>query len=330
MIFPRERVVAGLDIGASAIKVVKLKACAEGITLVDVISEPAGENIAASLKKIAEAGNLDTVNTAVSGPDTVIRNIDFPKLRKDELSQALKFEAQEHIPFSVEDVNMDAYILRDDLPGNKMRVLIAAAKKTVVQQRIELMAAAGIKPGMISLDSIALINAFNRSRAGSAGNKTAALLHIGAAQTNLNIMEGESPVLSRDIHIAGNDFTMAVADDLRSNFNTAEELKINPTEEKKDRISRSVESVLASIVNEVRVSFDFYESSCASTVTEIFIGGGGSRLFCLKDSLADMLGMKVEYWDPLKSIIVPDNPAQKDARGLSAQLAVAAGLALSE
>jgi len=330
--FSKERFSLGLDIGSSAIKIVKLKFIKDGVELCDFALEPAQVNPTETLKKIKQSLNpaVDIVNIGVSGSATVIRYVNFPQMNKDELRQALKFEAQKHIPFSLEEVNFDGYILKEALPDNKMLVLLAAVKKDLINQQLKLIEDAGFKASIIDIDSIALCNAFslNYQADENLKPKATALLNIGSSISNLNILEGGAPRLSRDIHIAGSNFTQKLAEIFSLDFDSAESLKLAPDKERAAKVILAVESVVTNLAGEIRTSFDYYESQSASSVVKIFLSGGGSKFPGLKDMLANFLGIEVEYWDTLRQINIAGNlPAQR-IKELSGHLAVAVGLAL--
>lgn len=328
----KERFCVGLDIGTQAIKMVRLRLTKDEAILCSFEMEPVKLGPEGVLKKIKEAHPAETVNISVSGPQTVIRYASFPKMNAQELRQSLKFEAQKHIPFSVSEVNLDGYILRDDLADNKMLVLIAAAKKELVESRLRLAESVNLPVNLVDMDSIALVNAFifNNPPENSAEHKAVALLNIGAAVSNLNILEGGFPCLSRDMHIASNTFTQKIMDIFELDFDAADKLKIGPEAEAAtmNKINAAVESVLSNIANEIRTSFDYYESQSASSVVKIFLSGGGSRFRGLKDMLSRLLGIEVEYWDPLKRLRLDEGLGADKAKEASGQLAVAVGLAL--
>ena len=333
--FNRDIISAGLDIGTSSVKLIKLKFSKESVELCGFNFEPirAESALADELKAILHSQAIKRVNISVSGTAVMIRYADFPKMKEDELRQSLKFEAQKYFPFSIGDVNLDGRILIPVLPDNKMLVLLAAVKKEFINQRLKLIQDAGIKSNIVDIDSIALINAFNfnyskDSDSDSLKHKTIALLNIGASLSNLNILEDGIPHLSRDIQIAGNNFTQKIQEALGVDFRTAEELKLKPVKEKLGEISSAGESVLSNIAGEIRTSFDYYESQSASSVGKIFLSGGGSVFAGLKDALTNLLGIEVEYWDPLRQINISSNIDAKKAKELSGQLAVAIGLAL--
>ena len=330
--FRKDRISVGMDIGTSAIKTVKLKFSKDSFELCSFNLEPAQIDLGPVLKKIGSSCDTKRINLSISGPSTIIRYVDFPQMNAGELKQALRFEAEKYIPFSIPDVNLDSHILKPDLPNNKMLILLAAVKKESLNQRLKLIEDANLQANLIDLDSLALINAFNFNYAGDDNlkAKTIALLNIGAHLSNLNILENAIPRLSRDIQIAGNNFTQKLQDTLSIDFKSAEELKLHPDKERLDKITVALESALSGLAREVRASFDYYESQSTANVAKIFLSGGGSLFAGLKDMLVNLLGMEVEYWDPLKKISIPESIDSQKVKALSAQLAVAVGLALRE
>jgi type IV pilus assembly protein PilM len=328
----KERFTFGLDIGSRQIKIVKLKLFKDTIELCGLEVAPVQLDVGALLKKFKNSLEISYANVGVCGSSTVIRYVDFPWMNPAELKQALRFEAQKHIPFSLNEVIIDGSILRENVKDNKTLVLIAAVKKELIQQRLKLLEEAGLKANIIDIDSVALINAFNHSYAQdeSVKDKTIGLLNIGSTLSSLNILENSVPRLSRDIQIAGNNFTQKLVDAFGIDFKAAEELKLNPDNEKKDKVTVSIETVLANLAGEVRGSFDYYESQSATSVSRIFLSGGGAQFVGLKDMLSGLLGIDVQYWDPLKQIMVSRDMDSQKVSSLSSQMAVAVGLALRE
>jgi len=327
---PKEHFSLGLDIGTHAIKAVKLKKTENLVELAGFCLEPVELELPEILKKIRQSQGVDTVNIGFSGPATVIRQINFPRMNSDELKQALKFEAQKNIPFAINEVSLDGCILKPDMPENKMLVLIAAVKKDLLNQRLKLCEDAGFKVNVVDLDSLALTNAFNYNYSDDENikNKTAGLLNIGSGISNLNILEEQSLRLSRDIQIAGKEITQKISDILGLDFKAAEGLKLNPEKEKAVQMNTALQSIIANLASDVRNSFDYYESQSSSAVSRVFLSGGAARFAGLKDALANLLGIEVECWDPFKKITLAADIDTGKIKSLSAQFAVAAGLAL--
>ncbi|MFH0918178.1 MAG: type IV pilus assembly protein PilM [Candidatus Omnitrophota bacterium] len=340
----KERFSCGLDIGTQSIKCVKLKITASTVELVAFDLQESQLDPLEILKKIKHTQAADLVNISFCGASTVIRYVNFLRMNKLELKGALKFEAQKHIPFSVEEVNLDAEILKDDLPENKMLVLIAAIKKELISQRIKILENAGLRPNIIDIDSLALVNAFNfnypktdlpenKSQdnglvSSSQSHKSVCLLNIGSTITNVNILDSGLVRLSRDIHCGGVNFTKKLMDVLELDFKAAQELRINPTQDKASKIKSGVESVLTNLATEIRTSFDYYESQNSSNVVKIFLSGGAGKTEGLKEMLGTALGIPVETWDPFKQIKIPNTINRQELNKFSGQFNVAVGLAL--
>lgn len=321
----------GLDIGSFNIKMVKLSRERERIELLDFKIEPRQLEIEPGIKKtIDPKDSKRLLSISLAGTSTIVRYVVLPKMSNEELKQALKFEAQKHIPFPVAEVNLDGHILKQNLPDNKMLVLLAAAKKDYLKQRLTLMKDLGLGVRLIDLDSLALVNAFNFNYSDDANikNQTIALLNIGAQESNLNILEDGIPRLSRDIHIGGNNFTQRLSDSSGIDFKSAEELKVNAPQDKEEQVTSCIETALTNLVKELRTSFDYYESQSVSSVSKVFLSGGGSLFKGFPGILSNLLGLTALYWDPLKKMTISDSLGPVKIKSLSAQLAVAVGLAL--
>jgi type IV pilus assembly protein PilM len=326
----KEKVSVGLDIGTSFVKIAKVKMLKDTVELAGFHVEPMQLDLEALLKNMAKAQEAARVNLSFSGPSTIIRYAQFMKMNVSELKQALKFEAQKHIPFSVAEVNVDGFIVKPDLPDNKMLVLLAAVKKEYLNQRLKIIESAGFRGQCIDLDSIALINAFNfnYTEKNHSPDKAAALLNIGAAQSNLSIIEDGIPRLSRDIPIAGNSFNQKIREAMSLELKAAEELKCSLDPAKSAKVISVIEPVVANLAAEVRISFDYFESQSASSVEKIYLSGGSSLLKGLKDLLHTLVGIEVEYWDPFKKVSLASNIDSGKLNTVKSQLAVALGLAL--
>lgn len=325
---PSDRFAVGMNLGFSSAKVVKLKLGAKGqaslagfrVVQNQLDMEPA-------LRQIIQELGIKTVNFSLSGQQAIIRYIDFPQMKKEELRQALKFEAQKYIPFAPSEVTIDACILNERLPDGKMKVLLAAVKNELIDQRLKMLRQLGVSVNLVEIDSISLINAFNFNYGDdeTVRSKTVALLNIGSTTSNLNILEAAVPALSRDVNFGGNNITQRIADALGVDFKTAEARKTSEHAEEEAAVKSAVETAVAKLAHEVRSSFDYYESRCASSVEKIYISGGASLFPGLVPMLRTDLGMPVEDWDPLKNIPCGD---AANAKTIAGQLCVAIGLAL--
>ena len=326
--FSSEKFSVGLDIGTSEIKFAKFKAEKDGLKAIALAAEPLQPDLASALGKVAKEQGIKEAGISISGSSAIIRHVSLPRMTKEELTQALRFEAEKHIPFPISEVNVDAHILKSDPKDNKMLVLIAAVKKDFLNQRLKALEQAGIKVMSVDIDSLALINAFNFNYPETDKTKTIALLNIGASLSNLSILEGTIPYLSRDIQIAGGNLTQKISEVLNIDLKAAENLKINPQNDQLDKITVVSETVFSQLAAEIRTSFDYYESQNASSVGKIFLSGGCSLLAGLKTSLANLLGIEVDQWNPFKQVVPVEGLDLSQIGPRQAKFAVAVGLAL--
>lgn len=288
--FSGEHLSVGLDIGADFVRAIKIKTSGSRAVICGFDSKSSQSDLKKALKEVKESLGHEVVNIGLSGPSVVIRYISLPRMSETELAGALRFEAEKHIPFLLAEAVLDSHILKEDFAENRMLVLIAAVKKDYLNQRLDLVGGAGLKCAVVDINSLAVINAFKFSyfQSQPLKEKVVALVNVDST-ASLDILEGGLPSLSRDIQVSAD-------------------------------VSR--------LADELRVSFDYYESQGASSVEKIFLSGSRVCSGELKESFASGLGLGVECWDPLKSMEAAPGIELEKLRGLSPQFAVAVGLAL--
>lgn len=333
-ISPQSKPTVGLDIGSSSIKAVELKSVDSELELINFIVTPFEKDIprkdlAEAIKKTFAETNFESrkVNTSISGQAVIVRYIQLPRMSEQDLRSAIRFEAEKHIPFKIDEVILDCQILESDSGDNKMRVLLAAAKKKFIEDHIKLLSDAGLEVRLIDVDSLALINAFQANLSPSAKGATCAILNIGASRTNINIVKDGSSYFSRDVMSGGNDLTQAISEKMNIDFSEAERLKCQ-REEKKGKVSEIIQPALDNLAAEVRLSFDYYESQFEKGINKLYLSGGSCNLPGLDKFLADSLGVSVESWDPLSVLSINAQIDQAQLTPLRAQLPIAIGLAI--
>lgn len=297
----------GLDVGQLAVRALVISPDKDKPSISSFVSIPLKKaNSSDSIKKAISS--LDTANcrfnVGLSGSGVIIRYITLPQMTKEELRGAIQFEAEKHIPFPVKDVNLDAYILDENLTGNQMLVLLAAVKKEVIEQCLKLMQSVGIEIEICDINTIALINAFlysqrwqNKKEASE--SELVALLDIGAKSSSLDIISGSTPRLSRAISVGS--VTMD---------------------------SSNKDTQFLNLSNEIRRSFDFYESQSEGTLKAIFLSGEGARYEGIEEFLVQNLSLPVKFWDPSLNCNIAATADKELLKSESHNLAVALGLAL--
>jgi type IV pilus assembly protein PilM len=324
----------GLDIGSHSIKAVSVSH-AKGQPRITAFSiKPVGDNIIRAINDAySELGLTKArVATSVSGPTVIVRYIDMPSMTDDELEGAIRFEAEKVIPYNINEVELDAQKI-EPLDGNRMRVLMVAVKKDLIDSQIKILSEAGLEPAIIDLDSFALANAF--VNAGIDKESVCGLINIGFVKTNINVIKGDKSYFSRDIDIGGSHVVKLLSDSLSvpqkeaakiidekfSNFDSL-------SDDEKKLISTPLSDVLSRLIDEIRLSFDFYENRYANNVAKIFVSGGMSVYEVVINFLKQAMGRDIERWNALSNIAVSNDLVSKGIEAFSPQLVVAIGLGL--
>lgn len=333
---PRVCSSVGIDIGLSSCKMVELRPKGNAFELVQWAIEPiVGNNpapaVQALLSKTSDPQAAPA--TAVQGKGTLIRYIDLPRMSLEELKKSFVYEADKYLPFTAEQIYLDCMILDPKGKENKMTVLAAAAKREIINERMELLKNIGVQSDFVTLNSIAMGNVINTwGTDGAAGSQengkgsATAIIDIGAKVTSVNIVHNNLPCFTRDIFIGGQDFTRQIASALEIAFDDAEQIKCNAGGQRPDVI-KACEPVVLNLISDMRLSFDYFVTEHNVPITKIFLCGGAARLDGLTELFTNYLEISAASWDPFQYVIIPEN-LQADAKKVSGQFGVALGLAL--
>lgn len=326
----------GLDIGSSSCRMVEVLNRPDGCELLKWTIEPvvAGD-IVKSLRTLASKlsqPNLSLV-TALTGKGTLIRVVEMPKMSLEDLKRSFSFEVDKYFPFPKDQIFTDCHILDQEAKDNKIPVLVVAAKKELVNERIKLMTDAGLPADSISLNPIALANVIGAVGApavqgGTQNASTLAILDIGEVVSNITIFLKNTPRFNRDIFIGGRDFTKAISAALKITVDEAEKVKRDPGARAAE-VTPVLESVVQDFVSELRLSLDYFVTENNVSLEQLYITGGGSGMADLAQNLSKNLEMTVQAWDPFSQLKLGPGIAADQVRANSAQLTVALGLALS-
>lgn len=320
----------GLDVGSRAVKGVKVQKVSDRYALLQYSVAPASSSAdpalrAQPIREVLRAlgAEKDPVVTAVGGAGTVLRSVAIPKMSPEELKTALVFEAEKYIPFKMSEVFLDSAILGDQ-PGGRMEISLAAARKDVVRQHLELLQGAGVLPRVLDLEPVALANAWEVGPP-PVGEGPVCLLHLGARTTILNVFSGARLQFTREIPIAGDAFTQAVAEGLQTDSAGAEQLKRQPGERTQE-VRTALQPAWDQWLGQCRASFDFFENQFGRKVDKIYLAGGSARLAGLKEWIQETMGVSVDLWNPTAALstALPADPLQQ----VAVDLDVAVGLAV--
>jgi type IV pilus assembly protein PilM len=262
----------------------------------------------------------------------IVKKITLPVMTQAELDESIYWEAEQYIPFDVQDVNLDYQILDPgtgpDARGS-MDVLLVAAKKDKIGDYTGVIAQAGRHAVVVDVDAFALQNAYEMNYGFEPG-LVVVLLNAGASAINVNIMHGDQSVFTRDVSIGGNAYTEALQKDLDLPYDAAEQLKKGiPVDGATFEEARTViRAVTDNVLLEVQKTFDFFKATASSDhIDKIVVSGGASRVEGFYEMLAERFGTPVEEFDPFKTITW-DKTIDVDVTEAASTGAVAVGLAL--
>jgi type IV pilus assembly protein PilM len=266
--------------------------------------------------------------TAVSGRSVIFRQVAMTRVPDAELRQAIEWEADKYIPFDVNEVQLDAQRLEDgDGEGTgQTKVLLVAVKKAQVEEHIALLQSVGLRPVIIDVDVFALGNAFELRNLtlGILDNEVRALVDIGASKTNINIMRGNVSCFPREIYVAGNDLTEAVAKRFGEDARDVEKMKREPGGAL-ESMQDAMLPVLEDIGSEIRLSFDYFESQYEQKVKEVYLSGGSAFFPGLDTMLTQVFNLPVKLWDPTEGLEIR-NYSAAGMGGTNSNMAIALGL----
>ncbi len=233
--------IVGLDIGTDSIKVAEAKFARDGITItgLGIARTPEGafdneviadaKALGGAIKALLGECGIKTkkcVSSVSGASQVVVRVISVPKMSQQELAETMKWEVERHVPFSPSEIVMDFHPL--DLPGadpaaSEMDVLLAVAQEQLIQNHVEALSAAGLKPVAIDIELLAASRALVDMSANGAQNETVAVVNIGATRTDLGVFEnGLLTFPSPPIGVAGINFTREISEALGQTLEEAE------------------------------------------------------------------------------------------------------------
>ena len=345
----RAKALVGLDIGSSAVKAIELKPAGKGYKVTGFGSEPVPPDsivdgaiidataVADAIRRLFESRNIKTkeVAASLSGNAVIVKKITLPMMTEGELAESIYWEAEQYIPFDIQDVNLDYQILDKGDPANgknSIDVLLVAAKKEKIADYTGVIAQAGRTAVVVDVDAFALQNAYEVNY-GIEPGAVIVLLNAGASATNINILQGDQSVFTRDISIGGNAYTEALQRELNLPFDTADLLKRGQPVDGSasyDDARPVLRAVTENVMLEIQKTFDFFKATASSDrINRIILSGGASRAEGFTEMLAERFEAPVEPFDPFKKIAFDGKKFQVDApAGMAPTAAVAVGLAL--
>jgi type IV pilus assembly protein PilM len=318
-LFGRKKTTIGLDIGSGLIKVAVIDHSRSEPELVKVAITPlladaivegevmdpgiVSDAIGAAMSAAGVKGK--EVVTAVGGRDVIIKKIQIERVKEQSARELMRWEAEQHVPFDMESVELDFQILDPDGEGLEMNVLLVAAKRELVESKVRVLTDAGLEPTLMDVDAFALHNAFELNYP-DAMQGMVALVNVGHDVTNINILDDGIPILTRDLTLGTRHFrealqkerglSMEESDKLLQGFDRSPHLDA-VIESRGEEIAVGVERAVAFIASNQRGG---------ATIRAVYTCGGGGRVPGLTEALGARLRVEAQLANPLTALTVRD------------------------
>ena len=340
----RKKQVVGCDVGSSAIKIVELKPLKNDefqlvhAAVADLSPEAIVDGAIMDSSLVVEAlTGLISENGiknpkfggSLSGHSVIIKKIQLPSMTEAELAESIQWEAEQYIPFDINDVNLD-YVVLETGASDTMDVLLVAVKRDRINDYTSVIVQAGKEPVLVDVDVFAVQNAFESNY--SSRGETVALVNVGASVMNINVLHDGNSVFWRDVAFGGNLYTEAIQREFNLPREDAEKLKLG---QEVGQVSKTqVDSVLSSasedLAAELQKTIDFFvATSSVDRLDRVMLSGGGALVANLEAVLQERFQVNVELLNPFRNIRYNESDFDPDWINRNAPaMAVAVGLAI--
>ncbi len=338
----------GLDIGTTSIKVVQIREAKRGVQLVNFGLEPIPTQSIVDGSIMNQSAVVDAIRSvfgrlrirekrvalAVGGHSVIIKKISVPTMTRGELEEQIKWEAEHHVPFDPEDVEIDYQVLLDENAQGQMELLLVAAKKELLNDYAAVAREAQLKPVVVDLAAFAVQNAFERNY-GFGSDDSVALVNVGASISTINIISSGVTNFTREVTIGGNAYTEEIQKQLAVGYEEAEAYKVGALAPgASDVVPGEVDRVMAQVsdlvAGEFQRSLDFYLATTAGAqIDRVYLSGGSAQVSSLRRAVEAKSRLPVEVMDPFFNVAIDENRFDMPYLRAHAPLAtVAFGLAL--
>ncbi len=332
----------GIDIGSKSIKIIELLKSGEtwqmkssgavgysGVSPDKAQDDKELDAIADVLRKIISQIGITSKDINLSLPEALVftRVIKFPLLSEEEVSAAVKWEAEQYIPIPVNEAVIQYTILERNEATSQTSVLLVAAPKSSVEKYVKVIRLAGLTPVSAETELTAM------ARSLSPDTGVSLLLDLGSSATDMSIIKDTKVVFTRSIPVAGEAFTRAVSQGLGINPQQAEEYKKTyglQADQLEGKVKMALEPVFRMVVDEIKKAIHFYQSDEKGDVpTSVVITGGASVMPGIVPFLTESLGIETVVGDPFNKVTL-DADTAKSLMPYASIYGTAVGLAMRE
>ncbi len=340
----REQLVVGLDIGSHAVKVCHLKRTDSGYSVINLGSAmiPEGavddgtlndpEAVGAVISNLFKNLKIKNkkVGISISGYSVIVKKVNLAVMDEEKLEKHIMLEAEQYIPFDIDDVYLDFQDLKTNTEGNERTdVMLVAAKKEIVDDYLEMLRNLNLQPLIVDVDGFALENTYEHNFPKS---ENVALVDIGSSKMNINILSDGISVVARDIVVGSRQLTDQIQRTFDIDFDEAEALKLGhiPAGDKQGEIENIFSSTCTQWVLEIKKAIDLYHSNHPDKpLAKLALSGGGAKVAGLQEFLESETSLPVELFNPFDNMHANNKQIDPEyLERIGPEMAIATGIAI--
>lgn len=346
MFLKKKEHLVGLDIGSKTIKAGEIVETKNGLQLkrfgtIDIppgiIEDGTVQNSAELsnyLKELFKLFNISQNNIALSigGNAGIVKKISLKTMTESELQKVINIEAEHYIPYDISEVNLDFQILGpvENNPNN-MNVILAAAKKDVIQGYLDSLDEADLNPCIVDIDAFAIQNVFEVNHENQ--DEYIALIDLGSTKLSLNIIKDGVSVFMRDVSMGGFQINHEIMNAANCSESDAEDIKTGlKTSDKIDAeyVDQIIYNTVSDWCAEIGRALDFfYASYSGDKIKKIYVCGGGANISSFRKLLSEQTSTEVNVLNPFGHLIINEDVFDSDyLRKMAPQAAICMGLAM--
>lgn len=340
----QNELVVGLDIGSHAIKVCQLKRTSNGYSIITlgstVLPEGAVEDGTLNDPEVVSKAISDLfqnlkiknkkIGFSISGYSVIVKKVNLAIMEEAQLEEHIMAEAEQYIPFDIEDVYLDFQDLKTGhQETDRTDVMLVAAKKEIVDDYLDMLRSLNLNPVIVDVDGFALENTYEYNYQ---KNENVALVDIGASKMSINILSQGISVVARDIIVGSRQLTEQIQNVFDIDFEEAEALKLGSiqSEDKREEIEEIFSTTCTQWILEIKKAIDLYHSNHPDQpLKRLILSGGGAKVSGLLDFLAQETDLQVELFNPFLNMTSNSKQIDPDyLNNIGPEMAIAAGIAL--
>lgn len=343
--FFRSKKVIGLDIGSSSLKLAELDVTKNGATLHQLRLYPTPPNavnggeiidpssLGAAIRSLVSESQVRRKNacTGMWGTSVIVKKITMPRMDRKLLGDQIRYEAEQYIPFDINNVSIAHSILSTSGSPDTMDVLLVAAQNDLVSTYMQSLEIGGLDCKILDVNGFALANCFEMNY-GRLPGQTVGLLNFGASVTNFVVISNGDVVFCRDIPVGGSNYTNEIAKGMSVSHPEAEMLKLSAVarQEVPDEVISLIAATNETVAEEVRNSLDFLNATTNGlALNRCLVTGGASATTGLMEAIVRVTGLPLEPFNPFMRVklnVRGVDPAELDRLAPFASVAIGLGL----